>query len=118
LPRCHQAKISGNNHDHDYATVAIKFALKDSMVRPRDHIMCHPIFRKTWQNAHDYLFLDSQDEIDALVGYLKANEANAEKSVYLSFSGDLFGRPAMLNVVPVDFSNGFAAFQTACAAPK
>ena len=72
---------------------------------------------QTWQNAHDYLFLNSQDEIDALVGYLKTNEANGEKSAYLSFSGDLFGRPAMLNVVTIDvsgFSSGFAAFQTAC----
>jgi hypothetical protein len=67
------------------------------------------------------LFLDSQDEIDALVGHLKTNEANGEKSVYLSFSGDLFGRPAMLNLITVDlseFSNGFAALQTACAASK
>ena len=79
-----------------------------------------PDLSQKWQNAHDYLFSDSQDEIDAFVGYL-TNEANGEKSVYLSFSGDLFGRPAMLNVVTVDlsgFSNGFAALQTACVAPR
>jgi hypothetical protein len=77
-----------------------------------------PNLSQTWQNAHDYLFPDSQDEIDALIGYLKTNEANGEKSAYLSFSGDLFGRPAMLNAVTIDvsgFSDGFAAFQTACS---
>ena len=80
-----------------------------------------PDLSQKWQNTHDYLFLDSQDEIDALVGYLKTSEANGEKSAYLSFSGDLFGRPAMLNVVTIDlseFSNGFAALQATCAASK
>ena len=80
-----------------------------------------PDLSQKLQNAHDYLCSDLQDEIDALVGYLKTNEANGEKSVYLSFSGDLFGRPAMLNVVTVDlsgFSDGFAALQTACVAPR
>jgi hypothetical protein len=42
-----------------------------------------------WQNSRDYLFLDSQDEIGALVGYLKTNEADGEKFVYLF----LFRRP-------------------------
>ena len=73
-----------------------------------------PDLSQKWQNAHDYLFLDSQDEIDALVEYLKTNEANGEKFVYLTFSGDLFGRPAMLNLITVDLaevSNGFAALQ-------
>ena len=41
-----------------------------------------PNLSQTWQNAHDYLFLDLQDEIDALVGYLKTNEANGEKSAH------------------------------------
>ena len=80
-----------------------------------------PDLSQKWQNAHDYLFLDSQGDIDELVGYLKTSEANGENSVYLSFSGDLFGRPAMLNVVAIElsgFSNGFAALQTACSAPR
>jgi len=44
-----------------------------------------------------------------------------EKFVYLSFSGDHFGRPEMLNVINVDlsgFSKGIAALDTACAAPR
>jgi hypothetical protein len=80
-----------------------------------------PDLSQKWENARDYLFLDSQGEIDKLVGYLKTSETNGEKSVYLSFSGDLLGRPAMLNVVTIDlsgFSAGFAALQTACAAPR
>jgi hypothetical protein len=55
------------------------------------------------------------------VGYLKANEANGEKFVYVSFSGDHFGRPEMLNVINVDlsgFSQGLAALEIACAAPR
>ena len=80
-----------------------------------------PDLSQKWQNSRDYLFLDSQDEIGALVGYLKTNEANSEKFVYLSFSGDHFGRPEMLNVINVDlsgFSKGIAALDTACAAPR
>lgn len=53
-------------------------------------------FSQKWQNAYDYLFLESQTEIERLVQYLKTNEAKGEKSVYLSFSGDYFGRPEML----------------------
>jgi hypothetical protein len=80
-----------------------------------------PDLSQKWQSSRDYLFLDSQDEIGALVGYLRTNEANSEKFVYLSFSGDHFGRPEMLNVINVDlpgFSKGIAALETACAAPR
>jgi hypothetical protein len=72
-------------------------------------------------NIERRLILDSQDEIGALVGYLTTNEANSEKLVYLSLSGDHFGRPEMLNVINVDlsgFSKGIAALDTACAAPR
>ena len=74
-----------------------------------------------WKNAYHYLFLESQDEIGRLVGYLKTKEANGEKFVYLSFSGDFFGRAEIPNLIAVGlsgFSNGFAALQTACAAPR
>jgi len=80
-----------------------------------------PDLSQKWQNSRDHLFLDSQDEIWALVGYLKTNEANSEKFVYLSFSGVHFGRPEMLNVINVDlagFSKGIAALDTVCAAPR
>jgi hypothetical protein len=72
-------------------------------------------------NIDRHLILDSQDEIGALVGYLTTNEANSENLVYLSLSGDHFGRPEMLNVINVDlsgFSKGIAALDTACAAPR
>jgi hypothetical protein len=55
------------------------------------------------------------------VGYLKANESNGEKFVYVSFSGENFGRPEMLNVINVDlsrFSQGLSALEIACAAPR
>ena len=80
-----------------------------------------PDLSQKWQNTRDYLFLESQDEIETLVEYLKTNEANGEKFVYLSFSGDFFGRSEIPNLIAVDlsgFSNGFAALQTACAAPR
>ena len=80
-----------------------------------------PDLSQEWKNAYHYLFLESQDEIETLVGYLKTNEANGEKFVYLSFSGDFFGRSEIPNLIAVDlsgFSNGFAALQTACAAPR
>ena len=85
------------------------------------HSRLHPPSHKNWQNSRDYLFLDSQHEIGALVEYLKTNEANSEKFVYLSFSGDHFGRPEMLNAINVDlsgFSKGIGALDTACAAPR
>ena len=80
-----------------------------------------PIFAQNGKMRMTIFSWDLQGEIDELVGYLKTSEANGENSVYLSFSGDLFGRPAMLNVVTIElsgFSNGFAALQTACTAPR
>jgi hypothetical protein len=79
----------GYENAQDEATVLIH---KGERYGPSD-------LSQKWQNSRDYLFLDSQDEIGALVGYLKTNEANSEKFVYLSFSGDHFGRPEMLNVI-------------------
>ena len=73
-----------------------------------------PDLSQEWKNAYHYLFLELQDEIETLVGYLKTNEANGEKFVYLSFSGDFFGRSEIPNLIAVDlsgFSNGFAAFK-------
>jgi len=80
-----------------------------------------PDLLQKWKNAYHYLFLESQNEIEMLVGYLKTNEANGKKFVYLSFSGDFFGQSEIPNLIAVDlsgFSNGFAALQTACAAPR
>jgi hypothetical protein len=82
--------------------------------------MDHPIFRKSGRTVATICSW-IRDEIGALVGYLKTNEADGEKFVYLSFSGDHFGRPEMLNVINVDlsgFSTGIAALDTACAAPR
>ena len=83
--------------------------------------MHHPIFHKSGKMHTTIFFWNSQDEIETLVGYLKTNEANGEKFVYLSFSGDFFGRSEIPNLIAVDlsgFSNGFAALQTACAAAR
>ena len=91
-----------------------------NVINSEENVISSDLSQK-WQNSCDYLFLDSQDEIGALVGYLTTNEANSEKLVYLSFSGDHFGRPEMLNVINVDlsgFSKGIAALDTACAAPR
>ena len=117
------SNLLGNavQHGDENASIHLRVTGDTSEVVVLIHKGSHytsPNLSQTWQNAHDYLFLDSQDEIDALIGYLKTNEANGEKSAFLSFSGDLFGWPAMLNVVTIDvsgFSDGFAAFQTACS---
>ena len=79
--------------------------------------MGHPIFRKNGKTVATICSWIRR----RLVGYLKTNEANSEKFVYLSFSRDHFGRPEMLNVINVDlsgFSKGIAALDTACAAPR
>jgi hypothetical protein len=71
----------------------------------------------------EYTFKEAQKilTIRSGLGVPLIREANGEKFVYLSFSGDVFGRSQIPNLIAVDlsgFSNGFAALQTACAAPR
>ena len=71
-----------------------------------------------WRNGFDYIFLDSQDDVNALVSFLRANEGHGLKSVHFSFSGHADGSPERLNHIVINlsgFSDGFNALQTACA---
>jgi hypothetical protein len=71
-----------------------------------------------WRNGFDYIFLESQEDVDALASYLKVNEAYGLKSVHFFFSGQVDRRPQMSDHIIINllgFSDGFAALQTACS---
>jgi hypothetical protein len=71
-----------------------------------------------WRNGFDYIFLDSQDDVNDLVSFLRANEGHGLKSVHFSFSAHADGSPERLNHIIINlsgFSDGFNALQTACA---
>ena len=72
-----------------------------------------------WQNAGDYIFVQSKDEVDELASYLKAREAEGAKSVDLYFPNDLDAGPQIANHIAVKlsgFSEGFEALQKSCTA--
>ena len=46
-----------------------------------------PDLSQEWKNAYHYLFLESQDEIDTLVGYLKTTKRTAKNSCICLFPG-------------------------------
>jgi hypothetical protein len=71
-----------------------------------------------WKNGTDYIFLESQDDVDELALFLKAEEIDSEKSIHFFFPNDGDAGPQNPNHIVVDvsgFSDGFSAFQTACA---
>jgi hypothetical protein len=71
-----------------------------------------------WRNGFDYIFLESQDDVDTLAAYLKVNAAHGLKSVHFFFSGQVDGRPRIMDHIIINlwgFSDGFAALQTACS---
>ena len=74
-----------------------------------------------WQNGTEYIFLESKDDVDKLASFLKANETDGVKSAHFFFpSGSNAGRQ-MLNHIAINvsgFSDGFGAFQMACAPPQ
>jgi hypothetical protein len=74
-----------------------------------------------WKNGTEYIFLESNDETDKLASFIKANEADGVKSVHFFFSNDPDQGPQTANHIVVDlagFSDGFSAFQTACASSQ
>jgi hypothetical protein len=71
-----------------------------------------------WKNRTDYIFLESKDDVDELASFLKANETDGVKSIHFFFPNDGDAGPQNSNHIVVDvsgFSDGFSAFEKACA---
>ena len=76
------------------------------------------LYAPRWKNGTEYIFLESKDDADKLASFLKANEADGVKSVHFFFPNDSDAGPQIANHIVVDvagFSDGFSAFQKACA---
>ena len=61
------------------------------------------------------------DDVDGLVSFMKADEMDGAKSVYRIFPNDTSDGPQTSNHVAINvsgFSNGFDAFQMACASSQ
>jgi len=74
-----------------------------------------------WNNGTEYIFLESNDDADKLASFLKANEADGVNSVHFFFPNDTEDGYKIANHIVVDlagFSDGFGAFQKACAPPQ
>jgi hypothetical protein len=73
-----------------------------------------------WKNRTEFIFSESEDDVDELASFLKANEINGAKSVYFSFPNDPDGGPQISNHIAINvsgFSDGFGAFRMGCAPP-
>jgi hypothetical protein len=63
-----------------------------------------------WKNGTEYIFLDSNDDVDKLISLLKANEVDGVKSIHFIFPNDSDAGPQIANHIVVDlagFSDGF-----------
>jgi hypothetical protein len=70
-----------------------------------------------WKSGTEYVFLESQDDVNALTSFLKANEADGAITVHFFFPNGLDAHPRTSNHIMVSvsgFSDGFSAFQMAC----
>jgi hypothetical protein len=78
-------------------------------------------FVQHWKNGTEYIFVESNDDTDKLASFLKANEADGVKSIHFFFPNDSDAGPQTANHIVVDlagFSDGFKAFQKACASSQ
>ena len=73
-----------------------------------------------WKNGNEYIFLDTKDEVHELASFLKAEEADSEKSTHFYFPKDAdAGQNANHIVIDVSgFSDGFSTFQKVCASAR
>jgi hypothetical protein len=70
-----------------------------------------------WKNGTDYISLESEDDVDELVLFLKAREADGVKSVHFFFPNDADASPQISNHITISvsgFSDGFSALLKAC----
>jgi hypothetical protein len=74
-----------------------------------------------WKNATQFIFSESEVDIEELASFIRANETNGVKSVHFFFPNDVDTSPQISNHVTINvsgFSEGFGAFKTACAPPQ
>jgi hypothetical protein len=70
-----------------------------------------------WKSETEYIFSESEVDIDELASFLKANEANGVRSVHFFFPNDPGSGPQISNHIAINvsgFSDGFGTFQMAC----
>jgi hypothetical protein len=76
---------------------------------------------QNWRNGIEYIFLEATDDVVRLATFMKANEMDGTKSVHFVFLNDTSDGPQTSNHVAInvsEFSDGFDAFQMACASPQ
>jgi hypothetical protein len=76
---------------------------------------------QNWRNGVEYIFLEAKDDVDKLATFMKANELDGAKSAHFVFLNDTSDGPQTSNHIAINlsgFSNGFDAFQIACAASQ
>ena len=76
---------------------------------------------QNWKNGAEYIFLEAKDDVDELASFMKANEMNGSKSVHFVFANSPPEGPQTSNHIAINvsgFSNGFDAFQKACASSQ
>jgi len=76
---------------------------------------------QNWKNGNEFLFLDARDDVADLISLLKEKVASPDKSVHFHFPNDVDSGLPSTNHIVVDvsgFSDGFGAFEKACAKPQ
>ena len=74
-----------------------------------------------WKNGAEYIFLEAKDDVDELASFMKAIEMDGAKSVHFVFANSPPEGPQKSNHIAINlsgFSNGFDAFQKACASSQ
>jgi hypothetical protein len=74
-----------------------------------------------WKNGTDYMFLESKDDVDELASFLKTNDADGVKTIHIFFPHDPDASYQVSTHIAINvsgFSDGFGAFQKACAPPQ
>jgi hypothetical protein len=76
---------------------------------------------QNWKNGAEYIFMESKDDVNELASFMKANEMDGTKSVHFVFANSPPEGPQTSNHIAINvsgFSNGFDAFQKACASSQ
>jgi hypothetical protein len=80
-----------------------------------------PDLLQRWNNGTDYMFLESKDDVDELVSFLKTNDVDGVEAIRIFFPHDLGVSSQVSTHVAIKvsgFSDGFGAFQIACSPPQ
>jgi hypothetical protein len=74
-----------------------------------------------WKNGTDYMFLEAKNDVNELALFLKTNDTDGVETIHIFFPHDLDATPQVSNHIAINvsgFSDGFGAFQKACAPPQ